>query len=192
MVARRLVQMRFLPLSYVQEGMSCCSTSTTSSLPPFLSVIFLFRGEVPDWSTSAKKGKTKNRNNWRGLYVGDHASKILSFVLAQQLLPSCVQFVGPCQFLATPQMGVTLASHTLRSFLDVTWLHGHSSAVLYLDLSEACDLTIPEAIVGMPEGLPEDRHLEYLRDIGLAEEKRCVIKSLLFTRLVSRLLSRDS
>ena len=55
----------------------------------------------------------------------------------QQLIPSYVKFVSPCQFGATPQMEVTLASHTLRSFLDVTRLHGHSSAVLHLDLSKA-------------------------------------------------------
>ena len=55
-------------------------------------------------------------------------------------------------------MGVTLASHTLRSFLDVTRVLGHSSAVLYLDLSKAFDLAIREAILGMPEGLPVHRY----------------------------------
>ena len=117
-----------------------------------------------------KKGDPKDCNNWRGLYVGDHAGKILSSVLAQQVLPSYVKFVGACQFGATPKMGVTLASHTLRSFLDVTRMQGLSSAVLYLDLSKAFDLAIREAILGMPEGLPEHRYLDYLRDIGLSDE----------------------
>ena len=50
------------------------------------------------------KGDPKDCNNWRGLHVGDHAGKILSSVLAQQVLPSYVKFVGPCQFGATPKM----------------------------------------------------------------------------------------
>ena len=56
MVAEHSVWMAFLPPSYVLEAMSCCSTLTTSSLPPFPTVVFLFGGEVADWSTSTKKG----------------------------------------------------------------------------------------------------------------------------------------
>ena len=106
MVSKHSDGVGFLPPSYVQQGMSCCSTSTTSCLPLFLSVVFLFRGEVADWSTSKKV----TQKIARGLYVCDHASKILTSVLAQQLIPSYVKFVSPCQFGAKPQMGVPTRS----------------------------------------------------------------------------------
>ena len=78
MVAKHSVLVGFLPPSYVLEGMSCCNTYTTSS-------------------PRHKKGDPKDCNNWRGLYVGDHTSKIISSVLAQQLIPSYVKFVNATQ-----------------------------------------------------------------------------------------------
>ena len=130
-----MVQMGFLPLSYVQEGMSCCSTSTASSLPSTKKVI-------PKIATTGE---------------------------------ACVSVTTPVRFsslfwLSNTSAGSDILLLTLLSFLDVTRLHGHSSAVLYLDLSRAFDLAIREAILGVPESLPEDRHLEHLCDIGLAEE----------------------
>ena len=156
------VLMAFQPACCVLVAETCWSTCTTSSLPRSLTW-----WEV---SQSPQERDPKDCNNWRGLYVGDHAGKILSSVLAQQVLPNYVKFVGPCQFGATPKMGVTLASHTLRSFLDVTRVLGHSSAVLYLDLWKAFDLAIRETILGMPEGLPEHRYMDNLRDVGLSAE----------------------
>ena len=72
--------------------------------------------------------------------------------------------------------------------------------MLFLDLSKAFDFAIREAILGMPEGLPEDRHLEYLRDIGLTEEnvqlpaatlrdKGCALHQAGVSPVVTRLLN---
>ena len=150
---------------------------------------------MADWSTSTKKVTPKIATAGEVCMFLTTPAKIL-----QQLIPNNVKFVGPCQFGATPQMGVTLASRTLPSFLDVTRLHGHSSAVLYLDLSKAFDLAIGEAILGMPEGLLEDRYLEYLRDNSLTEEniqlpsaalrdKGCALHQAGVSLVVTRLLN---
>ena len=140
-----------------------------------------------------KKSDPKDCNNWGGLYVGDHASKILSSVLAQQLIPSYVS--APVGLV--PHLRWEL--HLLLTRSVPFWmLHG------CVVISQQCyswicgkPLTSHSRVdLGHAGGLLEDRHLEYVRDIGLTLRKTfslsatlrdegCV--SLVVTRLLTSL-----
>ena len=116
--------------------------SPLSSERSALSVGFLFRGEE-DWSTTTKKVTPRIATTGEAQMLVITPARLSVLFWARLLLPTDVKFVSLGQFGATPQMGVTFASHTLR-------LHGHSSAVLYLDLSKTFNFVIREAILGPP------------------------------------------
>ena len=102
--------------------------------------------------------------------VGDHASKMLSSVVAQRLMPSYVKFVSPLSVWCHTSDG----SYTCFTRSVPFWMSHGCIVIPQQRCTWICrkplTLAIREAISGMPEGLPEDRYLEYLRDIGLTEE----------------------
>ena len=66
MAIKHLDRMESLPLSCVLEDMLCCASSTPSFPLRFLSVGFLFPGEVAGWSTCTRKVTPKTATTGEG------------------------------------------------------------------------------------------------------------------------------
>ena len=64
-------------------------------------------------------------------------------------------------------MGTALASHTIRSIIDLSMLWGWSLFVLFVGLTKAFDRLIREFVVGWPDGLSATERASYLEGIGV-------------------------
>ena len=98
------------------------------------------------------KGSAAVPDNYRGILVGDHLSKILTSLLQWHLEETYCQEVGTCQFGAVRNKSTAMASLMLRSFLDMCTLFSWSCFVLFLDLSKAFDYAVREVVMGWMRG----------------------------------------
>ena len=55
----------------------------------------------------------------RGLLISDHAMKVLTSLLQKSVNPKYVEYISPDQFGAVPKCGAALASHMVRSYMDL-------------------------------------------------------------------------
>eukprot|EP00973_Karenia_brevis_P085358 11845869-Karenia_brevis.AAC.1 len=81
-----------------------------------------------------KKGAADECDNFRGVLVSNHASKIIPAILQSRLKDRYKKRVGPNQAGAVQGRGTASASHTVRSFLDYCKATSRSAGIIYVDL----------------------------------------------------------
>ena len=113
------------------------------------------------------KGSPMNCDDYRGLLIGDHAGKVLTGLLQDAVTPAYQAFVGDNQYGAVPGLSTALASHLVRSFMDLCKLMGWSSFILFVDLKKAFDKAIRELVMGWMQGDERERH-EVIAGLGIA------------------------
>ena len=114
-----------------------------------------------------RKGSAADCDSWRGILVSDHAGKVLSSLLYENIEEKYQRFVGSSQFGGVPAMGTALASHVLRSMMDLARLRHWSIFVLFIDLTKAYDRLIRELVIGWPDGLDSSERTHHLHGIGV-------------------------
>ena len=132
-----------------------------------------------------KKGDEQEVDAWRGVQVGSHVATVLTGYLQPHIAPQLRKCAGPDQY-AGPSQGTTIANHTLRTFRDVATLQKWSTAIVYLDLSNAFDKACREMVLGWP-GLVEmsvERGTQLLRGFGFDEKSSGAIATRVCTKRV--------
>ena len=66
--------------------------------------------------------------------------------------PHYVAYVGDSKYGAVPGLGTALASHLVRSFMDLCKFMGWSHCILFADLTKAFDKAIREIVMGWKQG----------------------------------------
>ena len=84
-----------------------------------------------------KKGSPQICNNFRGILVSNHASKVLPAILHVKMNDAYTLRVGSNQYGAVAKRGTATASHTVRTFLDIARLLGRSVGLLFVDFAQS-------------------------------------------------------
>ena len=116
------------------------------------------------------KGAATLTDNYRGLLISDHASKVLTGALQEEITPKYQRFVGFDQHGGAPGLGTAEASHAVRTFMEVAKMLGLSCAILFLDLTKAFDKAVRELVMGHMQGVPRECEQEVLRSLALPPE----------------------
>ena len=97
-----------------------------------------------------KKGDPANPDNYRGLLISDHMSKVLPIptLMNSSVRPYIDLYLPSTQCGGTKRKGTDLANHLVRSLIDFAGLFGLSYFVLFLDLSKAFDFIVREIALG--------------------------------------------
>ena len=77
-----------------------------------------------------KKGEARKMNNYRGLLVSDHVSKVITMLLYKHVRDAYHKQIGDAQYGSAKHRGTTLASLMLRTFADAATAQGYSWFVL--------------------------------------------------------------
>ena len=135
-----------------------------------------------------KKGSTLACDNYRGLLISDHMSKVFTKILNLYVDPYYIKYMPSVQCGGVPRKGTDFATHLVRSVIDFASLKGLSFSIVFIDLVKAFDFTIRELAVGWPQcnvpsrvahlsrlGLSNDRARAVADDI---DEHGCILEQL--------------
>ena len=148
-----------------------------------------------------RKGDPACCDDYRGLLLADHFSKVCTGLLQSQATEKYHSFIPETQFGCARGRGTLQATAFTQFFLDACRLAELSLAILYVDLSKAFDFAIREVLLGwrpsfdgdklqllMSHGLSRNDALEMiryidetgglLREIGVDEDVRALFSSL--------------
>ena len=117
-----------------------------------------------------KKGSTSVCDNFRGLLISDHFSKLFTAILDKYVDPFYNAAMPQTQCGAVAGRGTDFATHFLRSFIDICNLRTMSYAILYVDLSKAFDHAIREVVLGWSQDKSIDK-VQSLLKAGLSQER---------------------
>ena len=93
---------------------------------------------------------------------------MLTSLLQWEVNPRYVEYVSCDQFGGVPKRGSALASHTIRTFMDLCRSFGLSFLVIFIDLSKAFDRAIRELVMGAMKGADVDTRSLFLK-LGLTQ-----------------------
>ena len=117
-----------------------------------------------------KKGDLSQAKNYRGILLLPSVPKRIHALIRKRIVAKLdgVRYSG--QIGGFPKQQVMFGSQTIRSFTNVLAAHGHSTAVLFVDLAEAFHRLVRELITGI--GIPHhvDFLLRHLEEDGLPTE----------------------
>lgn len=117
-----------------------------------------------------KKGDLSQAKNYRGILLLPSVPKRIHALIRKRIVAKLdgVRYSG--QIGGFPKQQVMFGSQIIRSFTNVLAAHGHSTAVLFVDLAEAFHRLVRELITGI--GIPHhvDFLLRHLEDDGLSTE----------------------
>ena len=114
------------------------------------------------------KGSSLDADNYRGLLLADHETKILTGCIQNALSTCYHEYMPREQFGATKHRGTDFAAHLSSSFVQYCRLQNLSMFTLFVDLSRAFDMAIREFLIGFKQGFEGDR-LKHLRSLGLSD-----------------------
>ena len=112
------------------------------------------------------KGSAKDCNNSRGLLLADHAGKVLTGLLQNEVDETYRAYIGPDQHGCAAGHGTEFAVHMTRTFTDWCTMMGRSCFILFVDLTKAFDLAVRELLLGWRQNFVEDP-IEFLMSLGL-------------------------
>ena len=121
-----------------------------------------------------KKGSTLDCDNYRGLLISDHMSKVFTKVLDSYVHPYYLSYMPDVQCGAVPKKGTDFATHLVRSVIDYAALRGISVAIVFIDLIKAFDFALRELTVGWPQRDIPSR-ISHLRRLGLSSDRAAVV-----------------
>ena len=123
-----------------------------------------------------KKGDMTLAKNYRGILLLPSVPKRLHAILRARLMKKLNPVRLPGQLGGFPQQQVTFGSQTVRSFTNVLGKLGFSTAVLFVDLSEAFHRLIRELVTGTGKPTYVDTLLTHLASDGQPIEglKECL------------------
>ena len=93
------------------------------------------------------KGDTQITDNYRGLLLSDHHTKILTGTLQTAIEEPYYTFLHEEQYGAAKKRSADFASHTTSSFLQFCQISSLSCFILFADLSKAFDFAIRETLM---------------------------------------------
>jgi len=92
----------------------------------------------PNLTTLYKgKGDPKDPNNWRGIFLNESMTKIVSIIIANRLL-KCLKQIGT--LIQFEHIGCQEALHAFWTILMTRRHHGLEAHVLFIDLIKAFNL----------------------------------------------------
>jgi len=115
------------------------------------------------------KGNPAVCNHSRGILVQDHIGKVVSNVLKDQVTDKYNHHMPDSQHGCVSGKSTDLATHLVRSLIDMAAHSNMSVFVLFVDLEKAFDRIVRELVLGFPQGMIGDRS-DYLAGIGLGPE----------------------
>ena len=115
------------------------------------------------------KGSRSECDMSRGILLSDHLSKGFCNLLATHINPAYNANMPTEQFGATVGRGTDVATHIVRSFIEMCLLNASSYFILFVDLVKAFDRVVRELVMGWPSGVTDPR--EYLLSLGLTNEQ---------------------
>ena len=121
-------------------------------------------------STLFKKGDSTIRDNFRGLLIADHMSKAFTSILDDYINPAYLSSISSVQCGGVPEKGTDIASHIVRSCIDIAKLRNTPIAILYIDLEKAFDKIVREIALGWPS-YPYGSKTELLVLLGIPAEE---------------------
>ena len=117
-----------------------------------------------------KKLDTLVCDNYRGLLVSDHLSKLYTSCINDFVHDHYIRNISVEQCGGIRGKGTGLATHTLRTAIDLCIARSKPLAILFIDLSKAFDRVIREFALGWPSiTIPSKRAL--LVSLGLSEDR---------------------
>ena len=117
-----------------------------------------------------KKGSTRVCDNFRGLLISDHLGKAASSVLYEPIDGPYHAYVPPAQCGAVKSKSGDLATHLLRTMLDIAAASCLSIVILFVDLVKAFDRVLREIVLGWPQSGASDG-VQYLIDMGFNSDQ---------------------
>ena len=93
-----------------------------------------------------KKDAAEDCDNSHGILLADHSGKALAGIVKEAIDPAYQIHVPATQFGAVRRRGTNVASHPIRSAIDVTKLHNLSVFVLFVDLVKAFDKVVRQLV----------------------------------------------
>ena len=121
-----------------------------------------------------KKGSANDCDNHRGLLTADHLSKAAAAILDDSIEPGYMEYIPAEQCGATRGRGTDLATHMVRTAIDVGRLMHLSVAIIFIDLTKAFDFVLREIVIGWAHTTSNDR-VDDLCSLGLTPEQAQVI-----------------
>ena len=123
-----------------------------------------------------KKGDLTQAKNYRGILLLPSVPKRIHAIIRKRLVTRLDQIRSPGQIGGLPRQQVMFGSQSIRTFTNVLGAKGYSTAVLFVDLSEAFHRLIREFTTGT--GIPAfvDSILEHLHQEGhpIEDFKACL------------------
>ena len=129
-------------------------------------------------ATLFKKGDSTIKDNYRGLLISDHLSKAFTSIIDDNVNAPYINNISAEQCGGFPNRGTDLATHVIRTSLDIAARDNLSIAVLFIDLTKAFDLVVREFALGWPTysfdskrgllirlGIPDEHADEAVRSI---------------------------
>ena len=95
-----------------------------------------------------KKGSARKMENFRGILVPEHISKVTTMLLYRHVLPAYTEQIGQVQFGAAKHCCTAMASLMSRAFAESATVLGLSWAINFLALGKAFDLALRETVMG--------------------------------------------
>ena len=102
------------------------------------------------------KGDSKDPNNYRGLLLSDHQTKILTGILQDEVSDAYYSYIHAEQFGATRKRGTDFAAHLTSCFIQYCMLSSLSCFILFVDLSKAFDMVIREVLMSFKQSFTDD------------------------------------
>ena len=119
-----------------------------------------------------RKSSTLVCDNFRGLLLADHASKVMTGLLQHRLRCAYEKEVAPEQFGCAKNRGTSHAAAYTAFFNDACRLAERSMSILFVDLTKAFDMALREVLLGwMPpmSEAPDEQKTAYLSGLGLSD-----------------------
>ena len=103
-----------------------------------------------------RKGDPQECDNSRGILLADHASKALAGAVKRAVDAPYSAHMPECQHGVVAGKGTEVASHLIRTAIDVAKLQRLSVFVLFIDLVKAFDRVIRQLVLGWGDRPPGD------------------------------------
>ena len=116
-----------------------------------------------------KKDSTRVCDNFRGLLISDHLGKAASSVLYDPIDVPYHSYVPQTQCGAVKRKSGDLATHFLRTMMDMATACSLSVVILFIDLVKAFDRVLREIVIGWPQSGADDG-VQYLMGLGFSRD----------------------
>eukprot|EP00969_Alexandrium_andersonii_P283531 12535150-Alexandrium_andersonii.AAC.1 len=132
--------------------------SLSCVLHPLYTKVNLLRREPIHWKGSVlvgipKKGKSSQKvDTCRSISIGDELGKLQHTWVRSAMFGEYESFVPRTQYGAVPRRGTSVATYTLRAFLAYRQSIGAPAGILFVDVSNAFDAAVRQAVVCTPGG----------------------------------------